>query len=420
MKESKNIGEWTFHDSDLVASPEILLEQKRNDPLVADLLVDIGVDGDQRGMPDVSLLSYRLDLLLSEDTMKQRHKRKLTRELAGSGIGREALADANALRSCRESIFGRKVRCATCRPFPPEQVVLVDLSFLPDDFFSPSTQPEMVRHYERMVNNPKSEVGSFREFMHWGRAKNFGCRFQFGGEERNTDAFVGVLNHFLIKYGGKDQEAKDRNSAILLRDEWSLGWLSTVLERMQDPHVDYGHKRLSEYKTMSGKRSLNKAGQPLLPWSFDMPLTQGGLRLAFYGIDDPQNPSALLETPVEMYVPPKHVMLWRGDCVHAGGLLDGLGKSGFRMHGCLPLSPAHRGCGHDSVARIEWHGLETAHNGGERKRYSHRLKKLDGSSFAEDDIVRYAEDVVEKFGVERTKLWKLQEGEWSKKRARHT
>lgn len=89
------------------------------------------------------------------------------------------------------------------------------------------------------------------------------------------------------------------------------------------------------------------------------------------------------------------------------------------MHGCLPLAPAHRGCGHDSGAKIEWHGPDTGSSGGGNlRRYSKFLKRLDGTCFEEDDMVRYAEDVAEKFGLERTKLWKIREGEASRKRAR--
>mmetsp|Transcript_20959 Transcript_20959/g.44844 ORF Transcript_20959/g.44844 Transcript_20959/m.44844 type:complete len:432 (-) Transcript_20959:47-1342(-) len=426
MKESKKIGKWLFHDSVLSVPPEILLEQNRDDPFIASLLAECGRS--LRGIEAASLLLSRIDLLLTDDARKQRDRRGLIRDLAGGADSvRDAISDRGALRRCRESLFGQKVRCATCHPFPPQMVVLVDLSFLPDEFFdptNPTAQPEINGHYERMIANPKSEVGTFREFMHWGAARNFGCRFRFGGDEGNTDSFVRVLDHFLEEYGGKDPAAAEEGgpaaAAISLRDDWSLGFLSTVLEHMQDPHVDYGHARLAQYRDMAGRRSRNRNGQLLLPWSFDMPLTEGGLRLAFYGIDDPKDPLMLLETPVEMFVPPKHVMLWRGDCIHAGGLLDSLGRSGFRMHGCLPLAPAHRGCGHDSGAKIEWHGpSRAAGRGGEdRCRYSHRLKKLDGTSFEEDDVVRYAADVAQKFGLERTKLWKLREGEASRKRAR--
>ena len=85
------------------------------------------------------------------------------------------------------------------------------------------------------------------------------------------------------------------------------------------------------------------------------------------------------------------------------------------MHGCLPLAPAHRGCGHGAGATIGWHETNPR---GHQRRYSDCLKRLDGTSFEEDDEVWYAADVAEKFGLESTKLWKLLEGETSRKKAR--
>lgn len=375
MKESKHKGNWIFQYSDLDVPPSLVLEQNRSDnddPIVTALLASNSSNDDNNYQDTASLLRSRLDVLLSNDDVQSRDKRKLIRELVAMGCDKKSLTDSKALQRARDLIFHKKVRemiyhciellpfyyctctnkqtynisfgvlvlCfllppydntkkiryATCDPFPPQLAILIDLSFLPDEFFSPTSQPEIAQHYDRMVANPKSEVGTFREFMHWGAAKNFGCRFQFGGDECHTETFVDVLDHFLIKYGGKDREEKEeeegttdnvdnsnnsKKSSMSLRDEWSLGWLSTVCEYMQDPHMDYGHVRLGQYRNMTGRRSRNINGDVLLPWSFDMPLTEGGLRLAFYGIDDPSDPSMLLETPVEMFVPPKHVMLWR-------------------------------------------------------------------------------------------------------------
>ena len=313
MKESKRVGEWKFRDSDLAVPPEILIEQKRDDPVIQALLGG----GDARGTAAASLLRSKLAILLGDDSRRQRDKRKMIRDLRSAGVEKRALAEAT-LRGCRDVVFRRKVRRATCDPFPPELAVLVDLSFFPDEFFSPTSQPEVAGRYEEIVGDPVSEVGNFREFMRWAPAKDFGCRFRFPGEEGHTDALVRVLDHFLIKYGGKDPGAEDgggggRGAASLssLRDEWSLGWLSTVLERMQDPHMDYEHALLGQYRVKAGRKSRNRDGDLLLPWSFDMPLTEGGMRLAFYGVDDPDDPGMLLEVPVEMYVPPKHVLLWR-------------------------------------------------------------------------------------------------------------
>ena len=117
--------------------------------------------------------------------------------------------------------------------------------------------------------------------------------FQFPGDERNTKIFADIPEYFAVEFGGKK---KDSN--FLIHEEWKLGWLSMVLETQQDPHLDYKHDQLKYWK----KRS------PILPWSFGMGMTEGGMRLAFYG---PYNSENTPLVPVEMQVPWKSLLMWR-------------------------------------------------------------------------------------------------------------
>ena len=88
------------------------------------------------------------------------------------------------------------------------------------------------------------------------------------------------------------------------------------------------------------------------------------------------------------------VAIVRGDMIHAGCLLDLMNRSGLRMHGCLPLTAMHTGCGINGT--IEWHT-----HGDCGDEYASHLLRENGSSFIDtlpkDGQFCYALDIVERF-----------------------
>lgn len=184
------------------------------------------------------------------------------------------------------------VRYSLCDGIPGEQAVRLDLSFFPDDFFDPRCHEELLNHYNEMVFRPRIEKGTFSNMQHKS-SEHGAANFRFPGDERNTKIFADILEYFAVKFGGKEKDSK-----FSIYKEWKLGWLSTVLETQQDPHLDYKHCQLNYWKKKS----------QILPWSFGMGMTEGGMRLAFYGSCDSENTPLV---PVEMQVPWKSLLMWR-------------------------------------------------------------------------------------------------------------
>ena len=186
-------------------------------------------------------------------------------------------------------------------------VHLIDLSFLPDEFFDLRSHPEVGAIYNDMVGNPQSPgVGDFNNrSLNWTPAPRDGDSFQFPGTEENTKFFVKVIDNFLELFYGKT----DGN--IDTWREWALGFLSTAINNPQEPHVDYKQDAMQVYVN-KGDKSKNSRGEFVLPCSFDLPLTDGGMRFSIYGLDGPDSMRECLRTiPLDVEVPAKHMLLWR-------------------------------------------------------------------------------------------------------------
>ena len=177
-------------------------------------------------------------------------------------------------------------------------VHLIDLTFLPDEFFNLTSHHEVGAIYTRMMGNPQTPgAGKFNNFsMNWEVAPNFGVSFRFPKNEINATFFVEILDHFLKLFYGK------KGDKIDTWREWALGFLSTAKENPQDPHVDYTHQSMKQY--------LDNAG--VLPCSFDLPLIDGGMRLSIYGLDGPDTQKMCWrKISLDAEVPAKHMLIWR-------------------------------------------------------------------------------------------------------------
>ena len=75
------------------------------------------------------------------------------------------------------------------------------------------------------------------------------------------------------------------------------------------PHCDYEHTSMEKYFN-KGASSRNDREDFLLPISFDLPLTEGGMHLSIYGVDGP-NAKHYFKQPYEVEVPFGSMLIWR-------------------------------------------------------------------------------------------------------------
>ena len=302
------------------------------------------------------------------------------------------------LKAYKEKIFDKYLPIATCEQFPPELVLMLDMACIKESFEVPHVklieyekeklgkEDSTYVAYEETVLKHDGKPGNFRGPVSWYKAEDgVSENFYLPGPHRNTEFLTEAIAHNLEKHGnmppdaGKSKDGEMTN-AQFIHLNWDLGWLSTsnACEPEEEPsmlqpaHVDYKHKTLHYFRERAKKGSLRGRNQGLPdPWSMDMPNNPNGLRLAFWGTEYP--PHKLRTMPIEIVVPPHHVLLWRGDMVHAGALFDPKGGTGFRMHGCLPLVREHIGLG--NVAEF------CANRRDGTKRYDCDLLRLDGNHY---------------------------------------
>ena len=190
--------------------------------------------------------------------------------------------------------------------FSSEHVVLLDLNFLPTEFLLPN-QTNIKPYYNDMITRPKFvNTGNFGQHMRFQHFQNPKQHLPFDDKHSEFE-LLEALNHIFVVYGRKPpyQVAnKDGNNSISLHNELcTSGFLSTVFEHQQKPHLDLKHESLNKFNKEN--KTLNET---ILPWSCDLPLTSGGLKLAFYGKHGAEN---LLKVPVLIEVPHRYALLWR-------------------------------------------------------------------------------------------------------------
>lgn len=365
IKNMTGNGDWTRHDSGLQVPPEIMLDSCTKDCKVVQWLVEKIRDENEES---ALMNDFRVQLNYLLDNPSRLGEETFSAEL---GTCEEIRSQ---LEMARDKVFHTTVKYSTHSQFDEKALLMIDLSFLPDDFFF-SEEHEILWNVYHNFLNPNGSVESTLKtrklpvtrmrgklgFYDLGQAGSM--TFQFGGPYHWT-SFVKnkVLKHFLVHHGCMSPHTEL---------SWGLGFLYTYQQDIQDAHIDYEHGTLEKFC----RRHLSAP----LPWSMDMPLTKGGMQLQFYG------PAHDMTKPQILQIPTKHVILWRGDCVHAGGLWDLLGGPGFRMHGYLNLVEAHESMTNTALRTIEWrdeHGVRY-------KNYCDRILKqqyIAGLDFSKEEL----------------------------------
>ena len=127
--------------------------------------------------------------------------------------------------------------------------------------------------------------------------------------------FLHLVDTAVQIVAGKPQPLST-NNAIDLQDVVLYGgFLQTVIEKLQEPHIDERHRTLKMYKNkLRGEYSI-------APYSLDMPLTDDGMRLCLYGSHPQGNgkkgiklaikDGTLLETPVMVEIHLREAILFQ-------------------------------------------------------------------------------------------------------------
>lgn len=337
-------------------------------------------------------LESLLDLFISDDTSKQAEREKTAIRLGYAGANlwfRKGYKMKRSLRKYKESVSDEFVQVGTCEQFSVDLVVMIDMSCIAESFSCPNRAllpyekdkaggrlPLISRGYKETTLKYEGKLGNFQNNLCWHPAGDGSCSFRLSGPEHQTKFFVDCISHVLDHCSGAppDQERSER-----IHENAVLGFLSTATTRgfdeepnmLQPPHTDLTHEQLERIKRRTKER--NPIFKPDVdvpyPWNMDVPLNDNGMRLAMWGSE--HHHSGLREVPVEIIVPPHHVLLWRADCVHAGALFDPQCGPGFRMHAYLPLIKEHEGIGEGKYHRYDMDGNS----------YASRLKRLDGGKY---------------------------------------
>ena len=179
-----------------------------------------------------------------------------------------------------------------------------------DDFFKPDYDSKLM-HWPK--DGPPPKTGNFRKTMSWDPVTETAKTTKQSMLTKRS--FLHLVDIVLQFVAGKPQPLSTDN-AIDLRDEVLYGgFLNTVKEKPQIPHIDEKHDTLRRYKTkLPGVFSF-------APFSIDLPVTDDGMRLYLYG-SHPQGhgrngielaiqEGTLFETPVMVEINLGEAILFR-------------------------------------------------------------------------------------------------------------
>ena len=206
--------------------------------------------------------------------------------------------------------YGQKVLIGEHKLFPRDRCVLLDLSFVPRDFFDVSG----CKQVKSMTTDRKKLAGEMN-----GGAMMYQVTddtFHFSSKQHEQLVFD-VVDKVLQEVGNKPPHCPEDRNTISLKDQLKhLAFLATVYLRPQRPHGDYTHKQLDRFLRTAGERFKDCP----YPWSIDMPLTDGGMSLLFYGQDKRDvhdsiqgslDEGLLHKIPERLNVPFQYALLWR-------------------------------------------------------------------------------------------------------------
>ena len=191
-----------------------------------------------------------------------------------------------------------------------KDVFKVDLSALGDDFFKPDFDLKLVHQPN---DGPPPNTGNFRSTMLWDPVSETA---KSTNQSILTNSFFLYLVDIAVQIVAGKPQPLSTNNAIDLQDVVLYGgFLQTVIEKLQEPHIDERHRTLKMYKNKL------RDEYSIAPYSLDMPLTDDGMRLCLYGSHPQGNGKSgiklaikkgtLLETPIMVNIHLREAILFR-------------------------------------------------------------------------------------------------------------
>lgn len=335
-------------------------------------------------------LKSRIDLLLSCNGALENDRRLLLSKLK---MGRKLwYGSMSSMRSSlakyrKKTFEDAHLEILVCNKFSQKMMVMVDFSnvFSDEFFFNNVDAIQFLRDkglvdttclQEKLIELRSKKETNMQTPMFWEQEKD-SMNFRFGGHPSNTKALIKLIVRVLKEECGAVPETVDIDELlVMLKENIKLGYLLTIREQLQSPHVDYEHGPIC----VNLDKMKRKGASTHMPWSWDLPINRVGLCLAAWGTEYPQcDEEKLYSIPVQVEVPSMHVLLWRGDLIHGGCLNGPDGSPGaLRQHAFIPLHREHCGLGNDSDSKANGRLGNVSRNG---QRYDEFLLGLDGQAF---------------------------------------
>ena len=211
---------------------------------------------------------------------------------------------------------GPDIQVLSCSPIPVDQLYMLDLGCFDDSFFSP-TQPGVAEYFKKSVLDPPTLLhGNHNDKAMWWHqspiSKQRGTTWVLR-EHDQSPAFAKVMSESLEKIAGKPpaippapprkRDKADPTDFTKICN--TCGFLTTVKQSVQAPHADIGERCLKRFRVYNTRKGLSHA---CVPWIMTLPMTGGGRLVFVYGVKDH---SSFCTDPLLIYVPPKHVLMWR-------------------------------------------------------------------------------------------------------------
>ena len=211
---------------------------------------------------------------------------------------------------------GPDIPVLACAPFPVDQLYMLNVDCFDKSLFNPR-QPGVSEFFEKAVLNPSTPLrGNVNDNAMWYHQSQVskGQRTTWVLRQHNqSPAFAKVISESLEKIAGKptaDPAAapRKRNQADptdFTHARNTCAFLTTVKQSVQSPHSDIGDKSMKRFRRFNKEHGLSHA---CVPWVMTVPMTRGGRLVFVYGVKDH---SSFCVEPVLIYVPPRHVLMWR-------------------------------------------------------------------------------------------------------------
>jgi hypothetical protein len=227
-------------------------------------------------------LKSRIDLLLSCNGALEQDRRWLLSKLEmGPKLWYGSMSSMrSSLAKYRKKTFEDSyLEILICNKFSQKMMVMVDFSkVFSDEFFFNNIDAiqflgekgllDTTCLQEKLITLRSKKEKNMQSPMFWEQEKD-SINFRFGGHPSNTKAMKKLIVKVLKEECRAVPETVNIDELLMMLEEnVKLGYLLTIWEQLQSPHIDYEHDPIRiNLEKMESKRVL-----PHMPWSWDLPI----------------------------------------------------------------------------------------------------------------------------------------------------